>query len=847
MPDSAVPGPRVLLALSGGGARGLAAIGVLEAFEEKGIKVHGIGGTSMGGIVGGLYACGYPASELAGLVADISFSGLFANSPERGTMFQTRREDRGHHLLNVRFDGLSPYIPQGYTAGQTLVALFSELTAKANYKAGGDFSRLSVPFLTVSTDIVSGRLEVIRQGSLAEALRATMAFPLAFTGVDRDGKLLMDGGMIAPIPVEQVRLLSDSISYVVAVNTTSPLVSRDELNTPVDIANQVTSIMTADQLAVQLAQANYVTAPDLNGFAGASFDDRQEIINRGYQAGLTAADSIIAYFSTRPPESPIELSEVVVGGMDRSTCDRIHARLLGKVTSRPLLLRELGSIYNELSLFSLNGVVEQLAPQTASVNNESIVTHNPQQMRLTVQLIPRRRADQTTLLFVGNSILPDSVLANAMGLPEEAWSSEQLRHGIDRVLERYYEAGYDFANVRNVVLTSGGDTVFVSIDEAVVKRIDVNNNSRSRDWLIRSYFPLSPGEPYSTRAAAEGIDNVYGTDLYDRVSIALVPHGDGAIVEIDVVEKLYTQVRFGWHWVDFYGSEEFVEVMDDNLFGIGLSAQAHAGLGRDRWNYFVRAKLDRIFFTYFTVQTDAFYQRVDRPIFDGEGEHLGEREEERFGSRFQIGQQMGRLGTVTGGLTIGEVRWHDEVEDTRRRLGMRSINLGSRVENLDREGFPTVGHRLALDVQLTGKVFGGDEEFTRWYALYEVFHSLGPQLTYHPRLTVGSSRTGLPPTEKFYMGGIKSFSGYRRDELSGDKMFLFNQEVRLQLPLRFYVSAHYDVGEVYSSTDQIKLKDLRYGGGGVISWDTPLGPFEFGYGRSVKKIDQYYFRAGLYF
>ena len=101
----------------------------------------------------------------------------------------------------VRLDGFHPKIPQGLTSGQLLTSLLSSLTSRAMYQSGGDFSKLTIPFRAVTTDVVSGQMDVLSSGSLADAMRATMAFPLAFTGVEDGGRLLMDGGMVAPVPV----------------------------------------------------------------------------------------------------------------------------------------------------------------------------------------------------------------------------------------------------------------------------------------------------------------------------------------------------------------------------------------------------------------------------------------------------------------------------------------------------------------------------------------------------------------------------------------------------------------------------------------------------------------------
>ena len=307
-------GPTVVLALSGGGARGIASIGILKAFEEKNIEISAIAGTSIGGVIGGLYACGYSPAEIEKVFRDIDWGEIFGNKPDRRAMFLTQRQDRDRHLLSVRFEDSRPTIPKGITGGQKLISLLTGLTMSANYRCGGNFDRLTIPFRTVSTDVVSGELIVIDSGSIADAMRATIAFPLAFTGFESDGRLLMDGGMLMPVPVFIARSLADSQAVLVAVNTTSPLQSLDELETPVHIANQVTTIMTADKMALQLKEADLVVTPAIKNYASTDFDQIDSLILIGYRDGLSAADNVLLMMGEKTAVSTVTF--------DRISCDR---------------------------------------------------------------------------------------------------------------------------------------------------------------------------------------------------------------------------------------------------------------------------------------------------------------------------------------------------------------------------------------------------------------------------------------------------------------------------------------------------------------------------------------------
>lgn len=827
----------VLLALSGGGARGLTAIGVLKAFEERNIHIRGLSGTSMGGVVGGLYACGYSPDELRTLILSIDFPSLFSNRPVRSTILQTRRQDRDHHLIGIRFDGWKPYIPQGLTAAQRITELLSSLTNKANYQAGRDYRKFPVPFITVSTDLVSGKLIRQTSGSLADAMRATMAFPLAFTAVEEDSMLLMDGGMLAPIPVEQVRSLTDSVSYVVAVNTTSPLLLKDGLTTPFDVANQVTTIMTHDELKRQLALADYVIEPPIERFSSSDFDDKERLIEIGYETGLDAADSIITQLREQRNRRVYAIDDLAISGIDEESAIDVRTRLRYSRLSRSELIDHLKQLCRDNSWFELRVLI---------VPEQTETPDTPVPVTLQLDVTPGLRGSDLQIVLEGNTIYPDSVLRACMMLPDGPLSATDVRRAVNRLVNQYTVDGYDLADVRTIEVDPGANSLRMVIDEGYIYRIDVVNNERSRDWLVRSYFTLSRNELFSTEKAMRGVANIYGTDLFDRVTIDLLPHPDGVIVQLGVVERKPTQLRFGWHWIDEYQSEQFLELLDDNVLGIGLSALAHVRFGKDRWHYYSQVKVDRIFSTYLTALIRGSYWRVDRPLFDNRGKKLDERIEEKYGARFQIGQQIARLGTLSGGVSLGESRWEDP-NGNKTRISLRSLYLESLVETFDRYPFPNSGNRMRLSLELTGKVFGGETEFTRYSASVETYLPLGRHFTYHPGVAVGVSRSGLPPTEKFYTGGINRFIGYQTDELAGDKIFLVNQELRARLPLHLYALARYDFGDVYSSTDQIKMENLRHGFGLSLALDSPFGPVQFGWGTADDHDDEFYFNAGLTF
>lgn len=830
----------IVLALSGGGARGMSSIGILKAFEEKGIVVTGLAGTSIGGIVGGLYACGYSADQLEEIIENTDFNDLFANKPARLTMFLAQRQERDRHLVAMRFDGFHPRIPQGLTAGQHLTSMLTSLTSRAAYQAGGDFSRLKIPFRAVTTDVVSGKMEVLSNGSLADAMRATMAFPLAFTAVETGSMLLMDGGMVAPIPVEVARSLGDTSSFVVAVNTTSPLLPREKLLTPLNIANQVTSIMTADKLTSQLKQADFVITPDLHNWTSADFDATDSLIEVGYRVGTRAADSIIGVLSRRADTAKIHISSVAFDRTDTLVAFAIRTQVSGKSLTRHELRVRLSEVVRDFNLFELEASLELCEPKvpgpvTGSSYCLSVRASRPLERR------------NVKFSFSGLTRYSPDVLIKIMDLPDTLISAPALKRGLDLLVNLYHVDGYDLADIQKVTIENEHSVINIALDEAIVRRIDVERNKHTRDWLIRSYVPMKVGELYSTKRADNGATNLYGTDLFERVSVAPRHVHDSAIAVISVDERPSAQVRLGWHWDDEYKSEQFIEVLNDNLMGIGLEYLFHAQYSNEHQSFYGELKANRIFRSYLTSRIRLYHDRLDRPLYDLQDSSVGVRSEHRTGGQLTVGQQIARLGTLSGGLMIEQVRSRDSRTGQTQRLNLSLLSIESLVETFDRWPYPNSGKKHMLNLQFAAKALGGEAEFTKFFTSLEAYMQLARLWNYHPKLSLGLSKKGLPATEQFFMGGQQSFAGLKSFQRSGDKIFMLNQELRFKLPLRFYLIARYDLGEVYAQLDQVKLRNLHHGVGATLAYDSFLGPVELSYGISDTDNHRVYFSAGLSF
>ncbi|HCN61818.1 MAG TPA: hypothetical protein DIT33_00270 [Pseudomonas sp.] len=280
------PQPKIGLVLSGGAARGLAHVGVLKALEEQGIHIDAIAGTSMGAVIGGLYASGYKIDELEKLALSIDWQEALSDSPAREDIpFRRKQDDRDflvRQKLSFRDDG-SLGLPLGVIQGQNLALLLESLLAHSSDVR--DFDKLPIPFRAVATDIVSGEKVVFRKGHLPQVIRASISIPAVFAPVEINGQLLVDGGMVDNIPVDVAREMG--VDLVIVVDIGTPLRGRKELNTVFDILNQSITLMTRSNSEVQLATLkpdDVLIKPSLASIGATDFGRSEEIINAGYRA-----------------------------------------------------------------------------------------------------------------------------------------------------------------------------------------------------------------------------------------------------------------------------------------------------------------------------------------------------------------------------------------------------------------------------------------------------------------------------------------------------------------------------------------------------------------------------------
>ena len=290
--ESDVKDLKVGLVLSGGGAKGFAHIGALRAIEEAGVRVDYIGGTSMGAIIGSLYASGYSVDAIEEIVETMDFDGLMKDDISRKNKPFYQKENEHKYIVKLAIEDNKIQLPSGLTDGQSFLNLLSKYTQHVNNIT--DFNELPIPFLCIATDLVKGEQVLLNSGYLPDAVRASASFPTLLKPVEIDGKLLVDGGIVNNFPIDEVLDLGADIIIGIDVGD-GQLLKKEEINTVLDVLNQVVSYqMYDDNVLAKKNKTNVFIRPDIGPYSVLTFDKYEEIRQLGYDTSIKHLDELKA-------------------------------------------------------------------------------------------------------------------------------------------------------------------------------------------------------------------------------------------------------------------------------------------------------------------------------------------------------------------------------------------------------------------------------------------------------------------------------------------------------------------------------------------------------------------------
>jgi NTE family protein len=331
--------PKVVLVLSGGGARGSAHIGVIKELEKLHVEPDMIVGTSMGSIIGGLYAAGWSVEEIEKEITELDWSTVFVDKLPRKFRTLRRKGDDSYLVpIKMRFKGWKPYLPPSVIGGQSLELLLQRFEIEASGER--DFDKFPIPYRAVAANLATGDPVVIKNGSLSTALRASMSVPAVFPPVEMDGIPLCDGGVAANFPVRIAQRLGADV--VIGVDISSPLGGKEQLGNLLTRLDQMTSLLTAGNVEedkAALRPQDILMVPDLKDITFSDFAKAKDAIHAGEKEAQRVADKLrplavsdeewAAYKARhhRRPKSDLVIDKVVINNTSYLSNEVIDKRI----------------------------------------------------------------------------------------------------------------------------------------------------------------------------------------------------------------------------------------------------------------------------------------------------------------------------------------------------------------------------------------------------------------------------------------------------------------------------------------------------------------------------------------
>ena len=835
IPELRVKEPKIALVLSGGGARGLAHIGVLEVFNEHKIPIHAIYGTSIGAIIGGLYSIGYSTEELKALLKSVDVNSFFSITKDvkREYLYQDQKLSFSKSFFTLRFQNLKPVIPSGLSSGHEITNLINGLVLQGIHHTE-KFNELPIKFYPVTTDLTHGKSIALDSGNLSEAIRASFTWPLLNPPIIRDSLKLIDGGILANIPAHFP--INAGYDLVISVNTTSGLRKKEEINAPWEVLDQMLSVMQAEFDNRELKSSDIVISPDLHKYSSTSFNEADSIISVGEKYAIKKISEI-----NKKRDSLSNLynnnKEYFVTSVSFSG-SHIPLDIENEVINR-----QQNRIITEIDILN---TTKEIKSTGYYKDVYCVLTKNEKAYTLNYNLEPYPYIKSISV--EGDSLLSryyiDSLFSIFIDKPfnHKLWSRVT-----DSIIKKYRNIGLSLAKIYKVDFDSIKQNLSIYITEGRINKVNVIGNNNTKDYVILREFPLQKGDLFNINLATRGLNNLVSTDLFENVIIDVNYTMEQPDVNIKVTEKPPEIMRLGIRVDNEKHSQIYLDFRNENLFSGGAEYGINFQGGFRNTSSSIDFKTNKIFNTPFFLKTKFKYQFEDQYSYRSvptnklnrwKREESGEFREIKYGPSITFGGMYKKLGFLYGEYKYEhqKIFAHNGDGFPVGKHNISSIKGGLIFDSQDLYPFPKKGMYLNVYHEISTAKLGTGISFTKTFISYEFFVTARNTNTFHPKIIFGYGDNTLPYTEQYKLGGQNSFFGLRDNEFRGRQIFVTSLEYRWLLPFKLffdtYISLRYDVGSVWEKTEAIKLENLRHGLGLSFALDTPVGPSIFSLGNS---------------
>ncbi len=509
---------KIGLVLSGGGAKGLAHIGALKVIEEAGIRIDYIGGTSMGAVIGALYASGYSASQLDSIFKETDFRNLIQDEIPRGSKTFYEKKESEKYALSLPFEDFKIGFPSGFSKGQNVYNLLSRLTAHVGEIS--DFSELPIPFFCVATNVETGKEVILDHGYLPEAVSASGALPSLFRPVVINDTVLIDGGVVNNYPIDEVR--AKGMDIIIGVDVQDSLKGRDKLQSVFQVLIQINNFRTINDMVEKRKKTDVYIHPNIKDFSAISFGSGQKIIEAGEES---ATDNLVRLKQLAQRQKPSEKRETVLEVQDTISIDAVgimgnkrytRSYVMGKLKLRPPTRLTYAEFSEGINNLSATGNFQSI--------NYKFVKDSAGSNKLEVRL---RENNSQTFLRLGAhydnlfrtaalvNITRKRLLTNNDIASLDLIAGDNLRYNFEYYIDKGYYWSVGFSSKYHFFETSV-PLSFINVDFPVDTNLSINKLSiKYSDFTNQLYFET----PFRrTFLLGAGVEHKYLRYLSETIS-----------------------------------------------------------------------------------------------------------------------------------------------------------------------------------------------------------------------------------------------------------------------------------------------------------------------------------------
>ena len=848
------------LVLSGGGARGFAEIGVLKLLEKNQIPFAKIYGTSIGAIIGAMYAGGYSTGKIEQILTSTNWNSFFnLEETKRNQLFLRQKRILDNAFLSLRMDEMKPVIPQSINSGLQSYNFFSDIICSAPVKVESNFDNLIYPFRAVASNLLTGNPVVLKSGNLSTALRASSSVTFLMPPVKIDSMLLVDGGVVANIPVNIAK--SDGSDFVIAVDVTSPLRKVNEMNYPWEIADQLVSLPMKKMNEENLKNADFVFTPNLKGVRSNVFDSLKNVVKCGLEEDAEVKNlekRIVEYLEKLNPTWNKKYYSVHLS--DSSTI--IERDFINSLSDRDSV--SAAELYYRLYKLKRKFGLHKLRLILQSAGNQTVI-----------KILSGKELEIASVKFKGLTGADSSfVISKTKKLIGEKWNEEKIFSFALNMLQHFRDEGEISLKLEVIEFDPKTKEAKFIFKDFLYNGLIVKGLKKTKKFVVEREMECKKGKPILRNQLVESLENIRATDLFSAIEVMPEPNKSNVNLKIGLEEKPSKLIRLGLKIDNEYLSRPFIDIRNENLFGDG-SQLGFTFFGGLKSQYIsIEHIAPRIFKSFFTYRLKLFFD--GKQIFTyrrkkTNNDHIianvidGTYEASHLGGELSFGRQIKKLGVLFFGWKL----MRDKIYGINNYNGdvysklISSLTANLTIDSRNIVPFTTSGIYLNLFYESANNQFKSEIPFTKFGGDYKGYFSLSKVSTVVSSVKLGLGDETLPLSQQFFLGGEDSFYGMRENEAHGRQIFVTSLKYRYKLPFKIFfdsfVSFRYDLGNIWENYNKIKFKDLKHGIGLGLSLKTPIGPAKVSVGKSFtfkNTLDkniiargpfQFYFSIGYYF